>query len=99
MRQAKAQISDDDYKQIEAIIQGMTPWERRHPEQINHSRRRRIAAGSGVSRQDVNKLLTQFKEMQKMMGQFGKMTKGGKMPKNLKGLKGMKGMPNLPFDL
>ncbi len=96
LREAKTQISDDDYKQIEAIIQGMTPWERQHPEQINHSRRRRIAAGSGVSRQEVNRLLTQFKEMQKMMGQFGKMSKSGKMPKNLKG---MKGMPNLPFDI
>ena len=101
LREAKTQISDDDYKQIEAIIQGMTPWERRHPEQITHSRRRRIAAGSGVSRQDVNKLLTQFKEMQRMMGQFGKMAKGGKMPKNMRGMKGakgMKGMPELPFD-
>jgi len=98
LRQAKAQISDDDYKQLEAIIRGMTPWERRNPDKITHSRRRRIAGGSGVSRQDVNKLLTQFKEMQKMMGQFGKMTKGGKMPKNMRGMKGMKGMPNLPFD-
>jgi len=83
MRQAKAQISDDDYKQVEAIIRGMTPWERRHPERIDHSRRRRIARGSGVERQDVNRLLSQFKEMQKMMGQFGQMAKKGKMPKNL----------------
>ncbi len=90
LRQAKAQISDDDYKQVEAIIRGMTPWERRHPERIDHSRRRRIARGSGVERQDVNRLLSQFKDMQKMMGQFGQMAKKGKMPKN---------MPNLPFDL
>ena len=87
MRQAKAQISDDDYKQVEAIIRGMTPWERRHPERVDHGRRRRIARGSGVERQDVNRLLTQFKDMQKMMGQFGQMAKKGKMPKNL------------PFDL
>jgi len=87
MRQAKAQISDDDYKQVEAIIRGMTPWERRHPERIDHSRRRRIARGSGVDRQDVNRLLSQFKDMQKMLGQFGQMAKKGKMPKNL------------PFDL
>ena len=87
MRQAKAQISDDDYKQVEAIIRGMTPWERRHPERIDHGRRRRIARGSGVERQDVNRLLSQFKEMQKMMGQFSQMAKKGKMPKNL------------PFDL
>ncbi|HYI25332.1 MAG TPA: signal recognition particle protein [Thermomicrobiales bacterium] len=83
MRQAKAQISDDDYKQVEAIIRGMTPWERRHPEKIDHSRRRRIARGSGVDRQDVNRLLSQFKDMQKMMSQFGQMAKKGKMPKNM----------------
>lgn len=83
LRQSKAQISDDDYKHVEAMIRGMTPWERRHPERIDHSRRRRIARGSGVQRQDVNKLLSQFKEMQKMMGQFGQMAKKGKMPKNL----------------
>ncbi len=92
MRQAKAQISDDDYKQVEAIIRGMTPWERRNPERIDHSRRRRIARGSGVDRQDVNRLLSQFKDMQKMMGQFGQMAKKGKMPKNMRGL-------NLPFDM
>ncbi|MEJ7838611.1 MAG: signal recognition particle protein [Thermomicrobiales bacterium] len=83
MRQAKAQISDDDYKQIEAIIRGMTPWERRHPDRIEHARRRRIARGSGVQRQDVNRLLSQFKDMQRMMGQFSQMAKKGKMPKNL----------------
>jgi signal recognition particle subunit SRP54 len=83
MRQAKAQISDDDYKQVEAIIRGMTPWERRNPERIDHSRRRRIARGSGVDRQEVNRLLSQFKEMQKMMGQFSQMAKKGKMPKNM----------------
>ncbi|MDQ3539139.1 MAG: signal recognition particle protein [Chloroflexota bacterium] len=83
MRQAKAQISDDDYKQVEAMIRGMTPWERRHPDRIDHARRRRIARGSGVQRQDVNKLLSQFKDMQKMMGQFSQMAKKGKMPKNM----------------
>lgn len=83
MRHAKAQISDDDYKQVEAIIRGMTAWERRHPERIDHSRRRRIAKGSGVERQDVNRLLSQFKDMQKMMGQFSQLAKKGKMPKNM----------------
>jgi signal recognition particle subunit SRP54 len=92
LRQAKAQISDDDYKQVEAIIRGMTPWERRNPDRIDNSRRRRIARGSGVDRQDVNRLLSQFRDMQKMMGQFGQMAKKGKMPKNMKGL-------NLPFDM
>lgn len=90
LRQAKTQISDDDYKQVEAIIRSMTVWERRNPDRIDHSRRRRIAKGSGTSRQDVNKLLSQFKEMQRMMAQFGQMAKKGKMPK---------GMPkNMPFD-
>jgi signal recognition particle subunit SRP54 len=83
LRQAKAQISDDDYKKVEAIIQSMTPWERRHPEKISNSRRRRIARGSGRDRQEVNQMLSQFKEMQKMMGQFGQMARKGKMPKNL----------------
>jgi signal recognition particle subunit SRP54 len=83
MRQAKAQISDDDYKHVEAMIRGMTPWERRHPDRIDHARRRRIAKGSGVQRQDVNRLLSQFKDMQKMMGQFSQMAKKGKMPRNM----------------
>ncbi len=88
MRQAKAQVSDDDYKQIEAIIRSMTPRERRHPEIIGGSRRRRIAKGSGMASADVNQLLGQFKQMQKMMGQFGAMAKKGKLPKNM----------NMPFD-
>jgi signal recognition particle subunit SRP54 len=83
MRQAKAQISDDDYKHVEAMIRGMTPWERRHPDRIDHARRRRIAKGSGVQRQDVNRLLSQFKDMQKMMAQFSQMAKKGKMPRNM----------------
>ncbi len=87
LRQAKAEISDDDYKQVEAIIQSMTPWERRHPDRIDNSRRRRIARGSGTQRQDVNQLLSQFKDMQRMMGQFGQMARKGKVPRNL------------PFDL
>jgi signal recognition particle subunit SRP54 len=81
LKQAKAQISDDDYKQIEAIIQSMTPWERRNPERIDFSRRKRIAAGSGRNAGDVSQLLKQFQEMQRMMKQFGKMAKKGKMPK------------------
>ncbi len=83
LRQAKAEISDDDYKQIEGIIHSMTPWERRHPERIGGSRRRRIARGSGTRGSDVNQLLTQFKQMQTMMNQMGRMAKKGKLPKNL----------------
>ncbi|MGH2533949.1 MAG: signal recognition particle protein [Thermomicrobiales bacterium] len=83
LRQAKAEVSDDDYKQVEAIIRSMTPRERHHPEVIGGGRRRRIARGSGTSTTEVNQLLNQFKQMQKMMSQFGAMAKKGKMPKNL----------------
>ena len=64
-------------KRIEAIIDSMTPDERRHPELSSASRRRRIALGSGTSTADVNRLLKQFAEMQKMM----KMISGGKTPR------------------
>jgi signal recognition particle subunit SRP54 len=83
LRQAKAEISDDDYKRLEGIIHSMTPAERRNPETIGGSRRRRIARGSGTSNADVNQILSQFKQMQKMMGQFGAMAKKGKVPKSL----------------
>ncbi len=80
MRQANAQISDDDYKHIEAIIYSMTPEERRRPEVIGNRRRKRIARGSGRTSAEVNQLLAQFREMQKMMTQFGKMSKKGRLP-------------------
>jgi signal recognition particle subunit SRP54 len=83
LRDAKSQISDDDYKQIESIIQSMTPLERRHPERIDFRRRKRIAAGAGRNPSDVGQLVKQFDEMQRMMKQFGKMAKKGKMPKGL----------------
>jgi signal recognition particle subunit SRP54 len=59
------------------MIRSMTPEERRSPQTIDGSRRRRIAAGSGTSVQDVNRLLNQFQEMRKMMKRFTKMA--GKM--------------------
>ena len=90
LRQAKMQISDDDYKRIEAMILSMTPEERRQPEVIGKQRGRRIAKGSGTSQQEVTQLLKQFAEMRKMMGQLGKMAKKGKMPT---------GLGNLPFDV
>jgi signal recognition particle subunit SRP54 len=83
LKDAKAQISDDDYKQIEAIIQSMTPHERQYPDRIDFSRRKRIARGSGRNQSDVAQLLKQFGEMQRMMKQFGKMAKKGKMPKGM----------------
>jgi signal recognition particle subunit SRP54 len=60
-------ISDDVFKQTEAIIGSMTPAEREHPEIINPSRKARIAAGSGTTLQDVNRLLKQFDDMRKVM--------------------------------
>jgi signal recognition particle subunit SRP54 len=70
-------------KQTEAIISSMTIAERRSPDLLNASRRRRIAAGSGVEVQDVNQLMKQFRDMQKMMKQMGIM--GGKSKKKGRG--------------
>ena len=61
------EIDNDAFKGIEAIIGSMTPYERQNPDVINPSRRRRIAAGSGTSIQEVNRLIKQFEEMRKMM--------------------------------
>ena len=60
-------IDDNAFKSIEAIIQSMTPYEREHPEVMNGSRRKRIAAGSGTDIQEVNRLLKQFDQTRKMM--------------------------------
>ncbi|MBP3738286.1 MAG: signal recognition particle protein [Muribaculaceae bacterium] len=60
-------IDDNAFKSIEAIIQSMTPYERTHPEVMNGSRRKRIAAGSGTDIQEVNRLLKQFEQTRKMM--------------------------------
>jgi signal recognition particle subunit SRP54 len=78
---AGGDAGEKELKKIEAIIRSMTPGERRDPHIIDGSRRRRIAAGSGTSVQDVNRLLNQFQEMRKMMKHFTKMA--GKMPFNL----------------
>jgi len=70
-----AQIGDDQVKLTEAIIRSMTPDERRTPDIINGSRRTRIASGSGAQVADVNKLIKQFTEMQKMMKKMGGLAK------------------------
>ncbi len=79
------QVDEKQLDHIEAIIGSMTTEERRNPELIKGSRRRRISAGSGTSIQDVNRLLKQFKDTKKMMKQFSDMSKGkgkfrGKLP-------------------
>ena len=71
-----AEISDDQVKRTEAIIRSMTPGERENPQIINGSRRSRIAKGSGTQVQDVNRLVKQFGEMQKMI----KQQFGGRLP-------------------
>jgi signal recognition particle subunit SRP54 len=68
---AQAAVDDGEVKRVEAIIDSMTPAERREPHVIKASRRRRIAAGSGTSVADVNRLLRQFEEMQKLVRQLG----------------------------
>ncbi|MEP6776654.1 MAG: signal recognition particle protein, partial [Chloroflexota bacterium] len=95
MRQQQVSIDEGDLGHIEAMIRSMTPDERHNPDIIDTSRRRRIARGSGTTTQEVNGLLKQFKEMQKMMkmltGGGGPNTKGmgkGKlrMMKNMRGM-------------
>lgn len=76
-------FDEKSMKHLEAIIQSMTPQERRMPQIINASRRRRIARGSGRPVQEVNRLLNQFEQSKKMMKQLGKLGKGG--------------LPRLPF--
>ena len=76
---AEANLDESLVKRQEAIIQSMTPKERQQPKIIQASRKRRIAAGSGTSVQEVNKLLKQFQTMNKMMKKMGKMGKKGMM--------------------
>ena len=80
------------FKQMEAIISSMTPAERRNPELLNGSRKRRITMGSGTDIQDLNRLLKQHKQMAKMM----KKMKGGGMSKMMRGLGGMMGGGGMP---
>jgi signal recognition particle subunit SRP54 len=72
-------ISEDTFKQTEAIIMSMTPRERKEPEILNGSRRERIARGSGTRVQDVNQLLKQFGEMKQMMRKMSGGMPGGAM--------------------
>jgi len=71
-------VDDDAFKHIEAMILSMTPEERRNPDIIDASRRRRIARGSGMEVSDVNQLLRQFKEMRKMMKSMSKLMGKGR---------------------
>lgn len=97
MANMAGKVNDDDadksLRRIEGIINSMTPLERRKPELIKATRKKRIAAGSGVQVQEVNRLLKQFGETQKMMKMFSK----GGMGKLMRGMGGMMGgkMPGM----
>jgi len=80
-------VDDSKFRQMEAIINSMTPRERTNPDVLNGSRKRRITVGSGTQIQDLNRLLKQHKQMQKMM----KKMKGGNMANMMRGLGGMQG--------
>ena len=80
-----SEVTDRQFKHIEAIILSMTPEERRSPRILNSSRKKRIARGSGTSVEEVNALLKQFRQMQRMMKQLGK----GK--RSMRGMMGMFG--------
>jgi signal recognition particle subunit SRP54 len=65
------EITDRQFKRVEAMILSMTPEERRNPRILNASRKKRIARGSGTTVQELNALLKQFRQMQRMMKQLG----------------------------
>ena len=93
---AQSQLDDGMFKRMGVIIDSMTPKERRFPDVINGSRKQRIAKGSGTQVPDINRLLKQHKQMQKMMK---KVTKKGGMQKLMRGVQGMQNMkapPGLP---
>jgi signal recognition particle subunit SRP54 len=85
---AQAQLDDGMFKQMGVIIDSMTPHERRFPDVINGSRKQRIAKGSGTEVTDINRLLKQHKQMQKMMK---KVTRKGGMQKMMRGMQAMQG--------
>jgi signal recognition particle subunit SRP54 len=83
---AQARVDTKMFVRMEAIINSMTPRERRDPDMLNGSRKRRITEGSGTTIQDLNRLLKQFKQMQKMMKKMGNK---GAMQNMMRGLGGM----------
>jgi signal recognition particle subunit SRP54 len=97
-RQAGQSVDEQQFKRIEAIIQSMTPDERRRPEILGGSRKRRIANGSGTSAAEINQLLAQFRQMQGLMKQFSKGMPGmrGGLGALRGGLPGMGGLGGLP---
>ncbi len=91
MKQMEDAMDGKQMARIEGIIHSMTPEERDHPEIINPSRKKRIAAGAGVEVSEVNRLIKQFDQSKKLMKQMGGMQKGRR------GMSGFGGMKGLPF--
>src|SRR5207253_6377907 len=91
--QVDMEKAERDIRRKEGIICSMTAAERRKPEIIKATRKRRIAAGAGVQVQEVNRLLNEFEQMQQMM----KKMKGGAMMKLMRRMGGKGGMPKMPF--
>ena len=89
-----AAVDEKALSRTEAIIQSMTPYERENPAVLNHSRKRRIAAGSGVKVEDINRLLKQFDMMNQMIKQFSGPGASRKM-KRMSKLGGFPGMPGM----
>ena len=93
-----AQVDEAALARTEAIIQSMTPYERENPACLNHSRKRRVAAGSGVKVEDINRLLKQFEMMNQMMKQFSGPGAGKKLKRmggKFGGLGGFGGLPGM----
>jgi signal recognition particle subunit SRP54 len=82
-RQGPLELDAARVKQMAAIVQSMTAEERGNPDIIDGSRRRRIARGSGTSRQEVNVLLKQFRQMRAMLGQFAEAGEKGRLPRGI----------------
>ena len=93
-----AQVDETALARTEAIIQSMTPYERENPACLNHSRKRRVAAGSGVKVEDINRLLKQFEMMNQMMKQFSGPGAGKKLKRmggKFGGFGGLGGLPGM----
>jgi signal recognition particle subunit SRP54 len=92
----KAKVNDGEMNKMIAIINSMTKKERRHPDLLKGSRRARVARGSGTQPADVNRLLKQFMQMEKMMSKLGKGGSKGLMRQMRGAMKGMGGMGGMP---
>ena len=93
-----AQVDEAALARTEAIIQSMTPYERENPACLNHSRKRRVAAGSGVKVEEINRLLKQFEMMNQMMKQFSGPGAGKKLKRmggKFGGFGGLGGLPGM----